>query len=330
MTQTVTYIGTLHTPYENLTDCPRQGYENGKEAWIDIAPEYAAAMDKLYVGLSIDILTWLHKADRSVLSVHPRGDTTRPLHGVFGTRSPARPNPIGLHTVTILGITGTKLLVGPIEVLDGTPVIDIKLTIPPERHKILREIRKEDIDTITSVCARAWHRHLYSGFNGNASIRIGDTCLMTTTGSAKGSLEPKDFVLVDIATGEVIAGGVPSSEGEMHLEIYRNQPEAQAVLHTHPPDILALGVLVEPKKMLKLPIYETDLIGSRMTTAPAHEPGTKELAIATGKAATTHDAIYMEKHGLVCWADSLSHALSLSEELEHLAGIHVNVLQGQQ
>lgn len=329
MSAEIQFIGVIHSPYENLSQCPKQGNEGGVEAWIEISSEYQPAMETLKKGLSIDLFTWLDKADRTTTAVHPRGDTSRPKRGVFNTRSPARPNPIGVHTVTILAVEENRLLVTPLEALNNTPVIDIKKTATPAHLITPMEIKKEDADAITRVCEKAWNRKLFSGFNGNASVRIGDACLMTATGSAKGCLEPKDFVLVDIASGDILAGSKPSSEGEMHLEIYRNQPKARAILHTHPPKILALGVLVEPDAMLKLPIYETDLIGSRMTTAPAHEPGTVELAQATGKAASTHDAIYMEKHGLVCWADTLGHALSLSEELEHLASIHVDVEQGR-
>ncbi|SHJ56610.1 tRNA (N6-threonylcarbamoyladenosine(37)-N6)-methyltransferase TrmO [Halodesulfovibrio aestuarii] len=327
MTAEVQFIGRVRTQFDDLEKCPKQGNEGGKEAWVEVAPEFVNALAGLTVGQSIDLLTWFHKADRTTMKVHPRGDRSRPERGVFSTRSPARPNPIGVHTVTILEITENKVRVEPLEALDKTPLIDIKKTPTPANLITPVDIRHQDIDEITQVCRSAWSRRLFSGFNGNASVRLGDACLMTATGSAKGCLEPKDFVLVDIASGKILAGSKPSSEGEMHLEIYRNQPNAHAILHTHPPKILALGVLVEPAKMLKLPIFETDLIGSRMTTAPAFAPGTVELAQATGKAAITHDAVYMEKHGLVCWADTLGHALSLSEELEHLASIHVDVVR---
>ncbi|MEZ0574775.1 tRNA (N6-threonylcarbamoyladenosine(37)-N6)-methyltransferase TrmO [Halodesulfovibrio aestuarii] len=327
MTAEVQFIGRVRTQFDDLEKCPKQGNEGGKEAWVEVAPEFVNALAGLTVGQSIDLLTWFHKADRTTMKVHPRGDRSRPERGVFSTRSPARPNPIGVHTVTILEITENKVRVEPLEALDKTPLIDIKKTPTPANLITPVDIRHQDIDEITQVCRSAWSRRLFSGFNGNASVRLGDACLMTATGSAKGCLEPKDFVLVDIASGKILAGSKPSSEGEMHLEIYRNQPKARAILHTHPPKILALGVLVEPAKMLKLPIFETDLIGSRMTTAPAFAPGTVELAQATGKAAITHDAVYMEKHGLVCWADTLGHALSLSEELEHLASIHVDVVR---
>jgi tRNA-Thr(GGU) m(6)t(6)A37 methyltransferase TsaA len=72
------------------------------------------------------VITWLHRADRKVLEVHPRGDPKNPLAGVFATRSPDRPNPIGLHRVTVREISGTRLKIGPIEVIDGTPVVDVK------------------------------------------------------------------------------------------------------------------------------------------------------------------------------------------------------------
>lgn len=326
MTAEIHFIGRVRTQFDTLEACPKQGNEGGKEAWVEVAPEFSEGLDGVVVGQHLDLFTWLHQADRKAMSVHPRGDTSRPKRGVFTTRSPARPNPVGVHTVTVLEVKPNRLRVEPLEALDKTPLIDIKKTPTPANLITPVDIRREDVEEITHVCRSAWSRRLFSGFNGNASIRLGNACLMTATGSAKGCLEPKDFVLVDIASGAILAGSKPSSEGEMHLEIYRNQPKAQAILHTHPPKILALGVLVKPEEMLQLPIFETELIGSRMTTAPAFAPGTTELAEATGKAAMTHDAVYMEKHGLVCWADTLGHALSLSEELEHLASIHVDVV----
>ena len=97
-----------------------------------MSPEFAAGLEGLEVGREVMLLTWLHLADRERLRVHPRGDKTVPLKGVFATRSPSRPNPIGLHRVRIVELNGTTLKVHPLEALDGTPVIDIKSIIRKE------------------------------------------------------------------------------------------------------------------------------------------------------------------------------------------------------
>ena len=365
-------IGVIVSPLTDLSQCPKQGDEGAPEAWVEIAAPYVPGLDTLTPGLSLTLLTWLHRADRSVLSVHPRGDMKRPKRGVFNTRSPARPNPVGLHEVRLLelapGADGSmRLRVAPLEALDGTPVIDIKTSYrqrQPEpapddavgdgsdtnRMTISRAfgnakgttqpgaisgsapspwgegIPEGHADELRHICLRGWQRGLYSGFNGNASLRFGMACLLTCSGAAKGDLGPGDLALVDIATGTVLAGGKPSSEGAMHLAIYRARPDAMAVVHTHPPRLLALGTLVGPDDMLRLPIYESELLRVQLGFAPAHAPGTQELADAVAAAAATRDAVWMERHGLCCTGPSAARALALAEELEHLAGVQLAVL----
>lgn len=107
-------------------DCPKQGHEGGIEAIVLVEPDFLPATKGLKTGDEIILLTWLHKSGREFLEVHPRGDENRPKRGVFATRSPDRPNPIGLHKVTIKKITENKITVFPLEVLDGTPIVDIK------------------------------------------------------------------------------------------------------------------------------------------------------------------------------------------------------------
>ena len=119
-------IGVVRSPLRNRADAPRQGSEGAPDAWILLEPSYADALQGLSVGDELVLLTWLHEADRSVLQVHPRDDESRPLTGVFATRSSDRPNPIGLHPVTVYGIDGLELAVGPLEAIDGTPVVDLK------------------------------------------------------------------------------------------------------------------------------------------------------------------------------------------------------------
>lgn len=119
-------IGYVVSPLRERKDAPRQGYRGAPDAWLELTPRFAEALHGLAVGDEIYVFTWLHLAERGVLQVHPGRDPSKPLRGVFATRSPDRPNPIGLHPVTIREITGTRLRVGPIEAVDGTPVLDIK------------------------------------------------------------------------------------------------------------------------------------------------------------------------------------------------------------
>jgi tRNA-Thr(GGU) m(6)t(6)A37 methyltransferase TsaA len=109
-----------------LDEAPRQGSEGAPDAWLEVNPTYARGLFGIATGAEVIVVTWLHRADRDVLEVHPRGDPEVPLAGVFTTRSPHRPNPLGLHRVTVREISGTRLRIGPIEAIDGTPVVDVK------------------------------------------------------------------------------------------------------------------------------------------------------------------------------------------------------------
>jgi len=124
---TLRILGFVRSQLTDKAVAPKQGSEGAPEAWIELDPAYAPALLGLEVGQRILILTWLHLADRSVLECHPRAEKNRPLRGVFATRSPDRPNPIGLHEVTLLEIAKpARLRVFPLEAVDGTPVIDVK------------------------------------------------------------------------------------------------------------------------------------------------------------------------------------------------------------
>jgi tRNA-Thr(GGU) m(6)t(6)A37 methyltransferase TsaA len=103
-----------------------QGDEGAPEAWLELTPRAGQGLMGIHPGDELILLTWLHLAQRDVLQVHPRGDLGRPLTGVFATRSPDRPNPVGLHRVSVLEVAETKLRVAPLEAIDGTPLIDIK------------------------------------------------------------------------------------------------------------------------------------------------------------------------------------------------------------
>lgn len=119
-------VGFVRSELTRLDTAPRQGDEGAPEAWLDILPQAAPGLAGIAAGDELVILTWLHRAQRDILQVHPRGDLARPLTGVFATRSPDRPNPVGLHRVTVLDIAGASLRIAPLEAIDGTPIIDIK------------------------------------------------------------------------------------------------------------------------------------------------------------------------------------------------------------
>jgi tRNA-Thr(GGU) m(6)t(6)A37 methyltransferase TsaA len=110
----------------DLAAAPRQADEGAPEAVLVFEAEVREALSALHPGETVILITWLDRADRDVLTVHPRGDTTRPLAGVFSTRSPHRPNPIGLHEVEITAIDGLRVHVRHLDAVDGTPIIDIK------------------------------------------------------------------------------------------------------------------------------------------------------------------------------------------------------------
>ena len=122
-------IGVVRSPLTSLADAPRQGNEGAPDAWIEVEPWAAEALQGLGAGDAVLVITWLDRARRDVLRVHPRSDPRNPLTGVFATRSPDRPNPLGLHPVTVRAVESTRLLVGPLEAIDGTPVVDIKVHI---------------------------------------------------------------------------------------------------------------------------------------------------------------------------------------------------------
>lgn len=140
-------VGFIRSTVKGREDAPRQGPEGAPDAWLEIEPRFADALLGMEVGHELIVVTWLHEAKRDVLKGHPRNDPNRPLTGVFYTRSPARPNPLGLHPVTVREIdpplredsafaqatarqdgatSGIRIKIGPIEAFDGTPVVDIK------------------------------------------------------------------------------------------------------------------------------------------------------------------------------------------------------------
>ena len=123
---TVEPIGVIRSELTRLEDAPMQGDEGAPEAWLELTPRATPGLMGIQPGNELIVLTWLHLAERDVLQVHPRGDLNRPLTGVFATRSPDRPNPVGLHRVLVLEVAPQSLRVAPLEAIDGTPIVDIK------------------------------------------------------------------------------------------------------------------------------------------------------------------------------------------------------------
>jgi tRNA-Thr(GGU) m(6)t(6)A37 methyltransferase TsaA len=125
-------IGRVDSPLTDMNAAPKQGDEGAPDAWIVFDPDVLEALQSVRAGDELLILTWLDRADRDVLVVHPRGDTSRPPEGVFTTRSPRRPNPIGLHRVKVAEVEGERIRVRNLEALDGTPVVDVKPVLSAE------------------------------------------------------------------------------------------------------------------------------------------------------------------------------------------------------
>ena len=123
---TVRPIGHVASALISTADAPRQGDEGAPDAYLILDSAVQDGLHGVTAGDEIIVLTWLHEADRSILKVHPRGDLSRPEQGVFNTRSPSRPNPIGLHRVRVLDLDGRSLHVSGLEAIDGTPVVDLK------------------------------------------------------------------------------------------------------------------------------------------------------------------------------------------------------------
>lgn len=119
-------VGVVRSVLVEREGAPKQGDEGAPDAWLEFEPAMAAAVGDLAVGDEVFVLTWLHLADRAVVTVRPRDDPRRPLTGVFSTRSADRPNPVGLHRVRVLGVEGVRVRVSELEAVEGTPVVDVK------------------------------------------------------------------------------------------------------------------------------------------------------------------------------------------------------------
>lgn len=123
------FVGVLHGDIGSREDAPKNYSESERVGSLEIFPEYMEALDGISAGQTIVVLFWLHRATRNVLKVYPRGDTSRKIRGVFATRSPVRPNPIAISELKVLSIQGNRLEVSGLDILDGTPIVDIKKKI---------------------------------------------------------------------------------------------------------------------------------------------------------------------------------------------------------
>jgi len=125
-------IGRVESPLTDLASAPKQGDEGAPDAWLVFEPWVLEALEGIHSGDEIIVLTWLHQAHRDVLRTHPRGDISRAQQGVFATRSPNRPNPIGLHPVEVAAVESGRVRVRRLEALDGTPILDVKSVLNPD------------------------------------------------------------------------------------------------------------------------------------------------------------------------------------------------------
>lgn len=186
----------------------------------------------------------------------------------------------------------------------------------------------DGFEEMRAILHQAWQKDLVTGFSGNASLVMPDgNILITSSGAAKGRLKARNLCVVD-RSGRLLAGQNPSSEARMHLAIYAAREDCRAILHTHPPKLLALGLRLKndlQKSFLDLPLYEAGVFGKALAIAPAAEPGSRELADGAARAACdpATRAVWLTNHGLCALGDNLDTALALSEEMEHLAGIQL-------
>jgi tRNA-Thr(GGU) m(6)t(6)A37 methyltransferase TsaA len=129
----LTPVGRVESPLTDPAEAPKQGFEGAPDAWLVFDPALSAAVEDISPGDELVVLTWLDRARRDVLRVHPRDDVSNPMLGVFKTRSADRPNPIGLHPVEVVAVDGNRIRVRNLEALDGTPIIDVKPVLPATR-----------------------------------------------------------------------------------------------------------------------------------------------------------------------------------------------------
>lgn len=192
--------------------------------------------------------------------------------------------------------------------------------------------------TLRDMCHTAWQRGMLAGFNGNASCLLDVTgnehstapqVLITRSGAAKSQLRHEDVSIVSLENNTLLHGKAASTEAGMHLAIYKACPATRAVLHTHPPHLLALGLHLPPEQRLTMPLFEADAFRAKLAFVPALPPGSAALAEAVAQAAQTHPAVWLEGHGLVTHGPDAATLAPLAEELEQLAKIQLMRLNRQ-
>lgn len=167
----------------------------------------------------------------------------------------------------------------------------------------------------------AWLKGLVSGKSGNFSLRCRDTIFITCSGVCKGRLAPRDVIRLDVHSKKALDPGRMSSETPMHLAVYTAHPRARAIVHVHPVFLLALDQ--SGAELLNLDLFEAVAVQRELVHVPALSPGSDDLARAVAEAARAGRAVYMARHGLVCWGEELEQTLSLAEEVEALAKIQL-------
>ena len=203
----------------------------------------------------------------------------------------------------------------------------------PARGRQKLPVVAEAAAAITRGCREAWQNGLMAGFNGNVSCRTASplpeyksVCLVTRSGAAKARLSPTDFALLALPGGEHLQGPKASSESAVHLGVYVSSPDSAVIMHTHPPHLLALGLVLPPEERLCLPLPEAESYRARIAWTPFHPPGSAELGRVVAEAAKSRAAVWMERHGLVVHGPDFAFVLSLTEELEQLAKVQLGSL----
>ena len=321
-------IGRVRTPRPSPGQPPGQS-DDSIEAVIAVDPEYAEALAGLKAGQEAAVLTWRLPADRSRLTFRPGDDPDTPLQGVFTSRTPDRPNPVGFSRVRILAVEeGRELRVSGLRALDMTPIIDIQPLVDaePETESEIpswgQGVPPEAAEELREVCRRACAAGLMPGTSGDASVRLGNVVVITAPSAIKADLRPGDLTPLDLRTGKRLGPGRSSAEAPMHLELYDAQPQAWAVLHLHPPHLTALALKHAGEIPLPPSAWASHLSG-RLTRVEDHPPGTPALFGAVARTARNFQALCLGGDGLVCWAEGPRQTLALAEELETLARIRL-------
>lgn len=310
------YVGRVRSSIKAVGEGPKQGTEGAPEAWIEIDPAFAPALDGLVPGQEVELLTWLHLADRTYLKVHPRGDRNNPLEGVFNTRSPDRPNPIGLHRVTILERTQTETLrdrirVHPLEAVDGTPVIDIKPVLKQGGRSGLPD---KACSTLKESCAALAAAGFMPGSSGSASIRLGPTVYLTRREAPKIRLAEQDVTALDIGTGKRLEQGRPDPDSLLHLAVYDAREDVRGAILIQPPAMMAALRHGVPD-IADLPSTRGRILASRFRVLEAAAPRSEAQAGAVAEAAADSDALLLPGHGLLCFGPSLTDAEAMAGEI---------------